>query len=469
MSGFFMNPFFHRMRSFYSEQMIFSGFICLLAVTGGSSRADEPIQIVVRLLALAGLAFAVFFRPIPFDRALRPAAIALAAAGIAIAIQLIPLPPSVWEHLPGRELYVQQGRIAGVENIWRPLSLSPDRTWNALLSLLVPLSVVALAAKLNRRRRQATLSLLVGILAFTALVALFRLITGQSWFTFLHSTDAGGSGVFANRNHQALLFAMGIPLLATWVVEDRLSSINTRLRWTIGAAGAATLMILIPTTGSRAGLALGGLAVLMATTILWKPASRLLQQVRHRKMRRLILALGCVALAGMTSLALTLSRAEGVQRLMTMDVAGDTRTRLLPRVLEMTATYFPAGAGYGSFDPAFRRFEQLGDLKQTYFNQAHDDLLQIVIEGGGLGIALLTGALAWLLVQSIRVWRASATTTSIRMARLASFLLLLMIIASVVDYPLRTPFMMALFALFTIWLYEPAAMDNDSAAANSLA
>lgn len=449
-------------RSLRGEQIALIGFLCLLALIGGSSKSDESAQILVRLGALVGLAYAVCVRPVPFDSATKPVAIVLAAACIAVAVQLIPLPYALWSALPGRELYAQQGMAAGVGTLWRPLSLSPDRTWNALLSLIVPLSIVALMAKMDLHQRRSLLPVLVCLVGLSALVVLFRLMTGSDWIARFDSTDLGGSGIFANRNHQALLLVMGFPLLAVWAVEGRLSHIGARLRWWIGGAGAATLVVLIPATGSRTGLALSGLALLMTAAILWTPITQGMRKAGRRKNRRLIIAGASVALVGLIFLTLTLNRAEGVRRLMSTDVAGDVRARLFPRVLEMMTTYFPAGAGYGSFDPAFRRFERLADLKPTYFNQAHNDLLQIVIEGGILGAILLVGALTWLVVRSVRVWRAGAERTSARLARLASFLLLLMIAASVVDYPLRTPLMSALFAIFAVWLHEPIAAGEDA-------
>jgi hypothetical protein len=447
-------------RNVDSQKLLLGGLLFVLALIGGSSRADEPVQIVVRLIAVAALATAILLRPVRFDQPTRLVALALAVAGLTIALQLIPLPPRLWSALPGRSLYAEQDKLVGMTNLWRPLTLSPDRTWNALLSLLVPLAAVALTVRLNRRQRHGMLPVLVAALGVATLVQLVRLMTGSGWPFYFLSIDAGGSGMFANRNHQALWLAMGFPLLATWVVESDLSSLSPQLRQIIAGMGAITLMILIPATGSRTGLVLGTMAIAMAVVILWKLVVQMVRRIRRRTMRWLAVSFTAGVIIGTGALAVGLSRAEGVRRLMSMDVAGDTRTRLLPRVLEMTALYFPAGVGFGSFEPAFRRFERLQDLKQTYFNQAHDDLLQIVLEGGALGAVLLVAALTLLFARSIRVWRGAGTSRSNRMARLASFLLALMVAASVVDYPLRTPFLSALAALVTIWLFEPTAVDE---------
>lgn len=438
-----------------TEQLALLGLFIVLALFGGSSRADEPVQIIVRVAAIATLTYAIFSRPATFDRATGPAMIGLAAGSLAIAIQLIPLPYSVWASLPGRDLYAQQGALIGVDGIWRPLTLSPDQTWNALLSMIVPISVVALLAKMDYRQRSALISVLLAVVGFSILVALARLMSGSSWIAFRHSTDAGGSGIFANRNHQALLFAIGLPALAVWVAEDKLFRMTPWLRWGIASAGAALLIILIPATGSRTGLLLGTTAFIMALFFLAEPARRMLRRVKRRRTRRLLVASSALGVLGLAALTFTLNRAEGVRRLMSMDIAGDTRTRLFPRVVEMTTTFFPVGSGFGTFDPVFRRFEHLNDLKLTYFNQAHNDFVQIILEGGVLGTAILIAALAWLVFHIVIAWRSPPNRTATRTARLASVLIVLVLGASVVDYPLRTPLMSALFALFVVWLHEP--------------
>lgn len=438
-----------------AEQLILIALFIVLALFGGASRADEPAQIVVRLSAVAALAYAIFFRPARLDRVTGPVMAGLAAACFLVGAQLIPLPFSVWSSLPGRALYAQQGSLIGMGGIWRPLTLSPDQTWNALLSLVVPISVVALLAKMNYRQRAALVPMVLALIAVSILVVLIRLMSGGEWITLSKSTDGGGAGIFANRNHQALLLLIGLPILATWAGDDRIWRAPRWIKLGVAIAGGALLIVLIPATGSRTGLALGIVAFFMALVFLWAPARQALRAVKRRRTRKLLIGFVSFGLISLSGLTFTLNRAEGVRRLMSMDIAGDTRTRLLPRVMEMTSTYFPAGSGFGTFNVAFRRFEGLSDLKLTYFNQAHNDLLQIVLEGGLLGALLLFGALAWLGFQIALAWRSGSDRTAVRLARLASVLIPLMLAASIVDYPLRTPLMMALMALFAVWLHEP--------------
>ncbi|MFE8585879.1 O-antigen ligase family protein [Sphingomonas sp. NCPPB 2930] len=444
-----------RIRWMPVEQLILIALFVILMLFGGASRADEPVQVIVRMSAILALMYAIFSRPAKLDRATGPVMVGLAAAAFLVAVQLIPLPFSIWSSLSGRELYAQQGSLIGMSKIWRPLTLSPDQTWNALLSLIVPISVVALLTKMHYRQRAEFLPVVLAVVGFSIIVVLARLMSGSGWIALRQSTDGGGSGIFANRNHQALLFVIGLPMLAVWVTGHKPSRMTPWLRWGAAATGALLLIILIPATGSRTGLLLGAAALVMALIFLSDTAKRLLQKVKRRRTRKLLVAgmlFGFIGLIGLTS---TLNRAESVQRLMAMDIAGDTRARLFPRVVEMTSAFFPAGAGFGTFNLAFRRFEGLNDLKLTYFNQAHDDFVQIVLEGGLLGTLILAVALGWLAFQMVIAWRSPPNRTATRLARLASVLMILMLGASVVDYPLRTPLMAALFALFAVWLHEP--------------
>jgi O-antigen ligase len=99
----------------------------------------------------------------------------------------------------------------------------------------------------------------------------------------------------------------------------------------------------------------------------------------------------------------------------------------------------------------FQIYEPFDFLSMHYFNRAHDDYLEIVLNAGLPGLLLLLCALGWWLAASIRAWRAG---DSMRYAipKLGSAMLLLVFIASIFDYPARTPIMMAMIALAALWL-----------------
>jgi hypothetical protein len=158
---------------------------------------------------------------------------------------------------------------------------------------------------------------------------------------------------------------------------------------------------------------------------------------------------GAVAILVLISVAA--DRAQSINRAFAVDVAQDMRARGLPTVLAMIREYLPAGSGLGGFDPIFRINEPFALLKPTFFNHAHNDYLEVVLDAGVPGLLLLLMALGWWAIASLRVWRSPSGTRQM-LPRLGSAMLLLVLIASAFDYPARTPLMMALIVVAATWL-----------------
>ena len=114
----------------------------------------------------------------------------------------------------------------------------------------------------------------------------------------------------------------------------------------------------------------------------------------------------------------------------------------------MIRDYFPIGSGLGGFDPMFRMQEPFALLKPTYFNHAHNDFLEIVLDAGLPGLVLLIGGLGWCFWTSVVAWRNKHDM----LPKLGSATMLLLIAGSLFDYPLRTPMMMAFAVVASVWL-----------------
>jgi O-antigen ligase len=164
-------------------------------------------------------------------------------------------------------------------------------------------------------------------------------------------------------------------------------------------------------------------------------------------------ALGCVGLV--VWLSLSADRAVYLNRVASMDVEQDMRVRALPVVWSMIGEYFPVGTGAGAFDPIFRIHEPFSLLKPTYFNHAHNDYLEVILDTGLPGLLILLAALVWWGWKSIRVWGSDAGAAA-KTGRLGSTVILLVLIASAVDYPARTPLIMALLVVAAAWLADGA-------------
>jgi O-antigen ligase len=116
----------------------------------------------------------------------------------------------------------------------------------------------------------------------------------------------------------------------------------------------------------------------------------------------------------------------------------------------MVQLYFPFGSGAGAFDPVYRIHERNELLSFSYLNHAHNDLLEVVLDAGLLGLLLLLAAIAWWLWKSLRAWRSASADNLL--PRLGSIILFLTLVASIPDYPARTPMIMAVVVIAAVWL-----------------
>ncbi|WP_404335668.1 O-antigen ligase family protein [Sphingomonas sp. MMS12-HWE2-04] len=435
----------------HTQNLGFLAFLVLLAgalLAGGASAAAAPGQPAVRLVAFASLLLVTLSGLSPDWRRYRELFLLLGAILGLVALQLVPLPPAAWTMLPGRAALVEVARATGNLDSWRPLATVPDGAWNALFSLVVPAAALIGFACLSDRQRAMTVPLLLGVVALSALLGLLQ-ISGEQISSGVGVPFGEASGLLANRNHQALLLAIGIPLtLHTAILEDRLDRGRSAL-----AAGLIIFFILmIVATGSRAGLALA-LAALLGGMLINRAGLRRVWKGIPPPVA-IMLSAGLVALiGGLVFLTMLAGNAEAVFRLFAMGVGEDMRARALPTLMEMIHESFPVGFGFGSFDAMFRILEPSVLLKRTYFNHAHNDWLEIVLDGGLFALLLLLAALGWWLWSATQLLRSGAPAAS-RRGLLGALVLLLILAASLVDYPARTPLMMMVTVIAACWLSD---------------
>lgn len=416
-------------------------------MAGGASRADVAGQVLVRAVAWLALIAALLLGERPSIRPVMPLAILLAAATGLVLLQLVPLPPDLWQALPGREPLAEAMLSGGGTQPWRPLTMTPGVTINAASSLIVPIVTLFLLAGLHDRERAWLPGILLGLITAATLIGLVQFSGASAENPFVNDTPGHVSGNFANRNHFALFMALGCVLAPAWAFLD-----GRQPGWRAPVAFGLVLLfaLTILATGSRAGLLLGAVAIVIGLVLARHGLRGLLQ--RGPRWLLPVLIGGIVATIALFVLAsLAAGRADAIDRFLTLDPGTDMRRRGLPTVMAIIGTYFPVGSGIGGFDPVFRMHEPFDLLKPTYFNHAHNDFLEIALDAGVAGLAVLLAALGWWAVASVRVWR-RLPAVSAMMPRLGSVMLLLMAAASVSDYPVRTPMMMAMLVIAGWWL-----------------
>lgn len=408
-------------------------------VFGGASREHALRLALVELAALPLLVLGLsrLIRD-PDWRRHRLALGLLAALAALPLVQLIPLPPAIWTSLAGRQDMVLALELAGLQPGWAPLSVTPDLTWQAFLALLPPAAMFI--AVLSSTHIQTTRSILLYLL-----VALISLILGLAqavsadphlyvWATTRPGTMAG---FFANRNHLATLFLSTIPFAVVLGAATLRRQGEGRLLLWLSALFLGLSIVGLAAIRSRAGLILAPPVLVFSLLAGWiatgrrRPGASLIAL-----MSAAAVAIGAVALFALPPI------------LARFDDAGvrEERFEAWPIVAGAADSYLPLGSGMGSFDAVYRSVEPLNQLEPLFYNHAHNEYLETWLEAGWLGAVLLIGFLLWYGRRLWVVWR-SGPSRERDMQRAASIAILVMIVHSGVDYPLRTATLAVLFAL----------------------
>jgi len=408
---------------------------CLLL--GGASAAGFVANLVLQLMALplAGWSlWQISHQGLKLSCSIR-ALLLIATLLIVVAlVQLLPLPPAIWTALPGRRTVVENYHLLGVTLPWLPLTLAPEAALASLLWLLPAFAVLLGMVAGGFRGRNIAVVLVVVALVSVVLGALQMLGGGAYFYRF---TNYGFAvGFFANANHNATLLLVTIPFLAalgTTLLSKRASARSaSAIRLLIGS-GYAVIGVGLLLNGSLAGIGIG-VPVTMAT---WLTFGRMQLSIRRRMGALAIL----LSIAAVWFIAVNPgNNLFGIQR-ENVELSRQTSFAL---TLRAAGEYFPIGSGIGSFQPVYRTQEPLISVGGTFMNHAHSDWLELLLETGLAGVVLAVTFLGWWGLRVRAIWRAEQSERFAHAAIIATFAMML---HSVVDYPLRTVALSAVFAM----------------------
>jgi O-antigen ligase len=432
-----------------------AAFALLVALTGGSSRSDIPSLMLLRPAALVFCFGAMSLLDVTSIKTIKGALMVVLAIMLTAALQLVPLPAWAYQRLPFGPDVANADLLVGTGGAARPLSLAAHRTWNMFFAMFVPLAAICLVAiqSVENRRRVIPILMAIGFLsaAFGYLQA-----TGGNGLHLYRITHLGFPvGLFANKNHQAVTL-LWVMLGASWLAATHNSrQISGRVRL---VAALGTMLVLFPLlvlTGSRAALALSPAALALSAWLLHRsPATgEILRRAGKRAgaLRALIVAILISPLAFVFVILATSSRETALSRLFELEAVEDVRVEYMPILWDMMRDAMPWGFGFGSFESTVRIYESAAVLSPRYMNQAHNDFVQLAIEGGIPAIAIASTAVVWYLWRCLRLW-VSGDSIAKSHAIFFSGSLGLFLGASVVDYPLRTPLAAMLLAALTAQL-----------------
>ena len=440
--------------------------IVMALLLGGGARSGFLGDAIIQVLAIPLLVLSLW-------RLLQsqPTAQVRVAAGFCLSIvvlpllQLVPLPAMIWTALPGRQALVTNLALISPNTPWLPLSVTPHATWLSALAILPPIALFLGTIQLTGRyRRQLTLIILLVAMAsvFLGLVQVAQgTSSGLRFFDYTNNSEA--VGFFANRNHLAALLYASTLFVAAWVVDTGLgfdtqagsasrSSFDT-LRMVSLVAGLTAMVLFVTAQAmarSRAGLGLSIVALFgtfalaysgQAATSKWTP-SRLM-----------------AAAIGLAFLFATQFALYRIMERFADDPLADARIPFARNTITAALQNMPFGTGLGSFVQVYGGFERPQDtLANTFANHAHNDFLELWLETGVFGIAGVACFVVWFSQRTFEIWarkRSGAVGVDALLAQAATLVAALLLVHSVVDYPLRTTALAMVFA-FCCALLIPA-------------
>lgn len=431
----------------HPERLRLGLLVVLLGATfvmGGSARGDVASLLLLRPLTALLFVAAVFTALSPAWRR-APSAVAVAVAALLLCLfHLIPLPPEVWARLPGRQIALDVYRAAGIAPPWHPLTLTPQHTWNAAFFLLAPLSALILTLSLTPPQVRRLLMVLIALAMLNAGLGVLQSL-GTPWLHFYQITNRDFAvGLFANRNHAALSFACALPLLGIYTGAQGRGEARWLPSTSLAVIAALVLVPMILLTGSRGGLAWAALSLPM---MLWVHG-------RDARSGRLAAAwpwIAGTAIVGVAAIFVMGDRAPAVLRLAETGSTSELRLSAVPSIWRAVSDHWPWGSGIGSFVEVYGIYEPSHLLGAAYLNHAHNDLLELLLTGG-LPAALLVAAGAASLIRAATAVKGVSTddddgADDPSWTRAGLSIVILLSLASIVDYPLRTPILAVLLAV----------------------
>lgn len=417
-------------------------------VLGGSSRASIG-NLLVQLTALGLLTWLLVRRRITLPTGAAQVAFWVMAAAAALPLLYsVPLPPSVWSGLPGRDLALRTYAIAGIVPPWHGIGLRDGVGFVSALHLLAPIVMFLIVTRLTISQRWALLYGFLAVVLLAILVGIAQVPGGATHVLHFYDISSidGALGFFPNRNHMATLMLCTLPLAAAGALVWFRESGDGARGLAIGGAVLFGLAIVgLVATSARAGLVLA-VPVLIGCILLARITRG---RSGGRGVRPLLLwaAIALALAAIIAGLAYSSIGTRLTTRVQTQGIVDSDRLEFARLTLKATPRFLPFGSGPATFRPVYAMIEPLDDLRPYYINHTHDDYLEILLEFGVPGALLLLAGLGWLGWASLAAWfDRDAADRAIRCA--ASVGVAAILLHSTFDYPVRTTTIAILLALF---------------------
>ena len=443
------------MKNNYSQNIILALSILLITLAPLFRAGNRPIPLLI--LEIIGLAIllSLFWN---FD-ALRKTPKALWALVITIiATPLVYLMPSpdIIENLAGRELYNTVEQWIASNSSEQPnisISLIPEKTLDSLLSL-IPVAAIFLATmSLSIKSLKLLCYIFLGIVAFEGLIALAQVTNGSDNLYFGMKNSHNAQGTYPNRDHFSALLEMSLPVIIgllaiSFAKKDHVHHGNKFLKKlslheTLTFSSLSLLIFLAAIFSySRSGIFLIMLGIFIST----------LSFARHIGGKQSI-----GLMATLTTLSIGVATSIGiipiVNRFITLDPLKDGRNAIFEHTIEAIQNFYPVGSGPGTFPYVYRAFQPMEQAGRI--NHAHNDYLELILETGLLGAAIL----CLFLILYLLNWKHIFRSPWLRLRYIqtgAGIGMLLILLHGLSDFNFHIPANMIFFALLAgIFFHYP--------------
>ena len=406
--------------------------VCFLLIGGKDARFLGWQLPLLQLMAATGVGL-IFLPP----RHGAPAGIwgALAALGL-VVLQLVPLPPGLLTQ--SQPVLISEIRAYAGHNDWAASTTDLYATFGFFSFALLGATLYVIFRNTGRAAIIHCLYATVIVALASLTVAATQISSGGSTFDFWNSPHAlNGPGFFANRNHQALFLGLASATV-WWLARLRGGRSSKAPDKTSGIALLCSLALLLGAIGtaSRAGIVLAVGSTILAMSLFQRPSRRMGGAT-------VWIAAGIFA-SGLAALAIFNDTIAGaLNRFEAIDV--DARWQLWATSWVAAKEFFPLGSGYGTFIPVYAMAEPIDQLTPAYANHAHNEYLELLLEGG---LPFVIGFVLFLTVFAKRltaIFRQQDSPPSL--ALLGALWTMAFLLHSLVDYPVRAPSLLALFAM----------------------
>jgi O-antigen ligase len=429
-----------------------------IMLLGGASRSDVESLMVLRPISVvcAGAALLTLCRAHLQERSI------ILVAGLFLVLVFglhsVSFPPEIWHYFPTASISEDIENASSLVDVWRPISFTPIHAEAALWSLATPIAVFMLASQLDRTELRQILVLLIIVGALSGLLGLLQIVGDPYGRLYLYriTNNSTAVGLFANRNHAALLLALIFPMLSVFARIDESEKSKRRQRHIFCVTLAVVLVPLILVTGSRSGLIMMMLGLGGAIFLYFDQPNKSDKHDRSSSGRlRNVTVIGSIAItAFFILLSAVFARNTAIDRFLNASTDEQRRSDFWEVSLKIFQAYYPSGTGAGSFAEVYQTAAPTQLLSPNYVNHAHNDYIETAVTLGLSGMVLLSLLIAIFFWRTFRIFRMDGSNKVSQHAKFGCLGVWMLLLASLSDYPLRTPIFASIFVILVLWMFE---------------